>query len=62
MHEGDHGILDKLVNQAADKYDQRKSRSHGKDAPKNDGTALKIVVGVIVVIVIAGVLVWKMHA
>ncbi|MDQ7094463.1 hypothetical protein REC12_12770 [Desulfosporosinus sp. PR] len=62
MHEGDHGILDKLINQAANKYDQRSSRNHSHDAHQNDGTTLKIVVGVIVVIAIVGVLIWKMHA
>lgn len=66
MHEGHHGILDELKkkNQGHNdhKHDHKSDHNHGQGSQKDNTTAIKIFAGIIVVIAIAGVLIWKMQS
>ena len=57
MHEGDHGILDEIIK----KTQKHGDHTHRHDSQQDKAATVKIVVGVIVILVILGVLIWKMN-
>lgn len=63
MHEGNHGILDELKKkkqgQDDHKHDHKHDHNHGHGSQKGNTTAIRIFAGIIVVVAIAAVLLWK---
>ncbi|EHQ91001.1 hypothetical protein [Desulfosporosinus youngiae] len=56
MHEGHHGILEDIEK---DQGNQNHSHSHSHASSAKHSVLIKIVSGIIVVLAIAGLLIWK---